>query len=67
MVTVCVCAHEAAEHHAWTGPCNACGCSYWEEDLGRDHTTTHAAYTPGAADKYNGRYAQKYQLDQESA
>lgn len=62
-MTTCVCGHEAAEHHAWTGACNGgCGCSFWQPDNGSEGGPVNARYQA-----YSGIYARKYQLDQETA
>lgn len=54
-MTTCVCSHEAADHHAWTGPChNACGCSYMQPDNGIEPTEITPSYRP-----YDGFYARK--------
>lgn len=61
----CVCGHLALDHHAHTGYCHDCLCSYFEADLGRDDTLsgpTNARYQP-----YTGVYRGSYTLDQETA
>lgn len=54
-MTLCVCTHEAAEHHAWTGACTGnCGCSYYLADNGIEPTEIQPRYQP-----YTGIYARR--------
>lgn len=54
-MTICVCGHEAAEHHAWTGACTGpCGCSYFLEDNGIEPTVGTVI-----SETYNGIYAMR--------
>jgi hypothetical protein len=61
----CVCGHTALVHHAHTGYCHDCLCSYFEEDLGRDETVSGPTYARWVA--YEGFYNRHYTLDQETA
>lgn len=52
----CVCGHDAAEHHAWTGHCHGtCGCSYYLELDGIEPPPAKIEPEP-----YTGIYNQKY-------
>lgn len=57
-MTKCVCGH------VHTDSC-PCGCSYVEEDLGRDETVSGPTYARWVA--YEGFYNRHYTLDQETA
>lgn len=58
----CVCGHTALDHHAHTGYCHDCTCSYFQADYGSEGGPTNARYTP-----YSGVYRGPYNLDQETA
>jgi len=67
MTTPCVCGHQPADHHAHTGHCHDCTCSYYEPDTGNDYTRTITPNYGGPYLKYTGQYAQHYTLDEEPA